>query len=65
MKAYACVGNHGKIYFCAMSRYEPMIGRFEIFQNREDAEANALSKSHVREVTITVHKLAEDKKHHD
>lgn len=65
MKAYACVGTHGKIYYCASSATENLRGRLEVFFTRTDAERNAISKNDVREVTITIHKLAEDKKHDD
>lgn len=56
MKAWACVGTHGKIYVCVSSPHEQLIGRLEIFETKADAERMAISPDHVREVTITVHR---------
>lgn len=56
MKAYACVGTHGHIYYCETSPHKSLIGRMEIYLRKEDAERMALSPKHVREVTITVHR---------
>jgi hypothetical protein len=56
MKAYACVGTHGKIYVCCTSLDLSKRGRLEVYDNWNDARANAWSEDHVREVTITIHR---------
>lgn len=57
MKAYACVGSHGHIYFAAVAPSHPQCeGRLEVYLDKKSALRNALSPDHVREVHITIHR---------
>lgn len=50
--AFMCVGTHGNPYVTVTSTHAPSVGRYEIYYTRQDAENNALTKSHVLEVVV-------------
>lgn len=54
MKAWACVGSHGKIFACEISQDLRLRGRFEIYTNYRDARANAIGENYVREIKIVI-----------
>lgn len=62
MKAWACVGTHGKIYGCFSTQDLRLLDRLEIYMNEKSARNNAISENYVREVTITVHKKKSTKR---
>lgn len=60
MKAWACVGRHGKIFYTAVTNDEEKQDRLEIYFTEKAALKNALGNSFVREVTVTIHKPSKD-----
>lgn len=56
VRGWASVGSHGKPFVTASTPHPACIGRFEIYETKEDALRNAVSAVYVKKCTIRIEK---------